>query len=168
MVGRVRSKGESEMDASRAAGVSCPVIASLLVHGQEPDRVTRRWESLKVSTGRRSVQRCSDISWQMEGLLRAAAVERGGGGGLVGLLGGGIGSFGQWAALCSRPAQLCTSSQCSASRTPVGRIAHWTRSSTARAFAWPSPFRASPTFLRRAELVGECRRSVCGYVASAP
>lgn len=76
------------MDASRAAGVSCPVIVSL-VHGQKPDRVTRRWESLKASTGRRSVQRCSDISWQMEGLLRAAAVERGGGGGLVGLLGGG-------------------------------------------------------------------------------
>lgn len=39
------------MDAARAAGVSCPVIVSLLVHGQKPDRVTRRWESLKASTG---------------------------------------------------------------------------------------------------------------------
>lgn len=96
----------------------------------------------------------------MEGLLRAAAVERGGGGGLVGLLGGRDSEFRPVASACIPGWQNCVlaSSQRSASRTPVSRIAHWTRSSTARVFAWPSPFRASPTFSRSAELVGGCRQ----------
>lgn len=80
--------------------------------------------------------------------------------GWLGLLGGRDSEFRPVASACIPGRQNCVlaSSQRSASRTPVSRIAHWTRSSTARVFAWPSPFRASPTFSRSAELVGGCRQ----------
>lgn len=140
-----------EMDAARAAGVSCHVIVSSLVHGQEPDRVTRRRESLKASAAVTSVGR-----W-WGGLLRAAAVERRGGGGRAGwAVRGSIGSLGQWPVPGFKASRTCCVPRASAvlAEAPVSRIG----SSTARVFAGPSPFRALPTFSRSAGLVGECRR----------
>lgn len=113
---RVRSKGER--DGCKSCSwrlLSCYRLVSARPEAGSGDTQVGVAEGLNW---RRSVQRCSDISWQMEGLLRAAAVERGGGGGLVGLLGGRIGSFGQCSA-CASGRQNCVPHQRRASRTPV-------------------------------------------------